>query len=49
MLGNVSKPTIYNWIKTRKFPPPIRIGANTVIWRPEYVRRWIAEQERAAA
>jgi predicted DNA-binding transcriptional regulator AlpA len=43
----VTKTTIYSWIKTRGFPAPIHFGANLVRWNSAQVNAW--ENEREAA
>ena len=36
----VSKTTIYSWIKTRSFPAPIHFGTNLVRWNSVQVNAW---------
>jgi predicted DNA-binding transcriptional regulator AlpA len=43
----VSKSTIYSWIKTRGFPAPIHFGANLVRWNSISVNSWENEKEAA--
>jgi predicted DNA-binding transcriptional regulator AlpA len=43
----VTKTTIYSWIKTRGFPAPIHFGANLVRWNSAQVNAW--ENDREAA
>ena len=43
----VTKTTIYSWIKTRGFPPPIHFGANLVRWNKNIVDAWDIEREDA--
>ena len=43
----VTKTTIYSWIKTRGFPKPIHFGANLVRWNSLQVDAW--DQQRGAA
>ena len=43
----VTKTTIYAWIKTRDFPKPIHFGANLVRWNSSLVDAW--EFEKVAA
>ncbi len=38
-----SKPTIYRWIKNGTFPAPVRLGPNSVGFRVEQVRAWLAD------
>ena len=44
MIG-VSKATIYRWTREGKFPPSIRLGANSIGWRLSAVERWIESRE----
>ena len=41
----VTKTTIYLWIKTRGFPAPIHFGANLVRWNSVQVSAWENEKE----
>ena len=41
----VTKTTIYLWIKTRSFPAPIHFGANLVRWNSVQVSAWENEKE----
>jgi len=43
----VSKTTIYLWVKNRNFPAPIHFGANLVRWNSAHVSAW--ENDKAAA
>jgi len=43
----VTKTTIYSWIKTRDYPKPIHLGANLVRWNSAQVDAWEAEREAA--
>ena len=36
----VTKTTIYAWIKTRGYPAPIHFGANLVRWNSVQVNAW---------
>ena len=36
----ISKTTIYSWVKTRDFPAPIHFGANLVRWNSVQVNAW---------
>jgi prophage regulatory protein len=40
----VGKSTIYRWIATGRFPPPVRLGDNTAAWDARLVDRWIEER-----
>lgn len=41
----VTKTTIYSWIKTRGFPAPIHFGANLVRWNSVQVNAWEIEKK----
>lgn len=43
----VTKSTIYSWIKTQGFPPPIHLGVNLVRWNKASIEAWEAEREAA--
>tara|TARA_B100000780_G_scaffold190945_1_gene134456 strand:+ start:370 stop:585 length:216 start_codon:yes stop_codon:yes gene_type:complete len=43
----VTKTTIYSWIKTRNFPAPIHFGSNLVRWNSALVDAWEAEKVAA--
>ena len=43
----VTKTTIYLWIKTRDFPKPIHFGENLVRWNSAQVDAWEVEKEAA--
>ena len=46
MLG-VKKSAIYQWMRERDFPTPIRLSKKCVRWRREEVSAWLAAQPRA--
>ena len=50
MLG-ITNSTLYAWVASGKFPPPISIGQNSVAWMADEVERFIEErrQERDRA
>lgn len=43
----VTKTTIYSWIKTQDFPAPIHFGANLVRWNSSQVDAWEVAKEAA--
>ncbi len=43
-LIGVGQTTIYEWVKTGKFPAPIRLSAGVSVWRVEDVRTWMQQQ-----
>jgi predicted DNA-binding transcriptional regulator AlpA len=40
----VTKTTIYSWIKTRDLPAPIHFGANLVRWNSTQIDAWEVEK-----
>lgn len=38
----VSKATLYRWIGSGQFPPPIKLGPGSVGWRREDIEEWLA-------
>lgn len=44
----LSKSQIYRLIRTGEFPPPVRLGANSVAWPTERVNAWISGKINAA-
>jgi prophage regulatory protein len=46
-LFQVSRPTLYRWMKEGKFPKSVRLGANMVRWKASDLEAWIAEREAA--
>ena len=40
----VTKTTIYSWIKTRDLPAPIHFGANLVRWNSAQIDAWEVEK-----
>lgn len=43
----LGRATIYRWMRTGKFPTPIRIGPRTVRWVQREIDEWIAARPRA--
>lgn len=43
----ISAATLWRWVKTGKFPPPLKIGKNTTAWRVADVRQWLQAQVAA--
>lgn len=39
----VSRSTWWAGVRSKRFPQPVKLGANTTAWRAEDVRRLIAE------
>ncbi|WP_041756806.1 helix-turn-helix transcriptional regulator [Stutzerimonas stutzeri] len=40
----LSKSQIYRLIRSGEFPPPVRLGPNSVAWPAEHVHAWIADK-----
>lgn len=49
MLGGVSRSTVYNWTKQRRFPRGAHIGDRVVAWKRGQVREWIDGKVNLAA
>lgn len=45
LTGGQSKATIYRWVKNGEFPPPLRLGGNSVGWRESDVQAWVASRQ----
>jgi prophage regulatory protein len=41
-LTGLRRSTIYNHIKTGRFPPPVKLGSRSVAWLEHEVGAWIA-------
>ena len=46
-LTHLSRSAIYARMKAGTFPPPLRLGANSVAWRATDIERWISELHTA--
>ena len=46
MLG-VKKSAIYQWMRERDFPTPIRLSPRAVRWKASEIEKWLAAQPRA--
>ena len=46
-LTRLSKPTIYQMIRERRFPPQVRLGPNKVAWLRSEVLGWICQRADA--
>lgn len=44
--GNVSKATIYRWIKDYDFPAPVKIGPGTSAWVKTETEEWLQSRPR---
>lgn len=38
----VSPATIWRWVQSGEFPPPVKLGANTSAWPVEVVEAWLS-------
>ena len=45
----LSRSTIYDWMRTGKFPRPVALGARLVAWREADVQAWLEARETKAA
>ena len=41
---NASKTSIYSWVKSGNFPPPVKLGMRAVAWRRSDVDAWISSR-----
>jgi prophage regulatory protein len=44
-LFQISRATIYRWVKEGSFPQPIHLGANMVRWKVSDIEAWIVVRE----
>ena len=44
-LFQISRATIYRWVKEGSFPQPIHLGANMVRWKVSDIEEWIVARE----
>ena len=44
----VSHSTLWNYVKSGKFPRPVKLSGNVTAWRNEDVIAWITEKSRGA-
>ena len=42
-LGGVTRQAIYQWIKRRGFPKPLRLSHRVAIWDEAEVDKWMAQ------
>jgi prophage regulatory protein len=43
---NVSKTTIYKWVREDRFPPPIILGDHASRWLESDIAAWLTERPR---
>lgn len=48
LIIGVSRATLYNWIKSGKFPPPRKLGVRMVAWPVEVIREKVNSGELLA-
>lgn len=41
-----SRMTLRRWVGAGKFPPPVRLGPNLLVWRTAEVEKFLSERER---
>jgi prophage regulatory protein len=44
-LFQISRATIYRWVKEGSFPQPIHLGANMVRWKVSDIEAWVIARE----
>lgn len=44
ILIGISNATLWRWIKTGRFPAPMKIGKKKVAWRSSILAHWIAQR-----
>ena len=45
----VSHSTLWRWVRSQRFPEPVQLGPNTVGWRVEDLRDWMAQPTSGTA
>lgn len=45
---SLSRTTIWRWLKSDKFPTPLRLSDQCVRWRSDEIDRWIADLQPTA-
>lgn len=48
-LTGLSAATVYRWIAEGLFPPPVRLGPNSVGWRWSELQDWLESRELAVS
>ena len=38
--------TLRRWVGAGKFPPPVRLGPNLLVWRAAEIEKFLSERER---
>ena len=44
-LLNVSKSSIWNWVKDGSFPKPIKLASNVTAWKAIDIFNWVSSKE----
>ena len=42
----ISEDTLREWIKTGKFPRPLRVNDRTTLWSYALIENWVAQQHK---
>jgi prophage regulatory protein len=45
----VARSTIWQWVATGKFPPPVKLGKRVTAWPLASIERWEAERQPVKA
>lgn len=45
----ISRPTIYSWMATGRFPRPIKFGGRCVRWSESTIDAWLADAAQRSA
>lgn len=45
----VSRQTVWRWVREGRFPKPIRLGAAAIRWSEEDILKWEQEKKAEAA
>ena len=45
---NVSRATLWRWVKVGQFPQPFKLGANCTVWDASEIDAWLATRKEAA-
>jgi predicted DNA-binding transcriptional regulator AlpA len=40
--------TLDRWLKAGNFPPPIRLGPNSIAWTEQSIVEWLASKRKSA-
>ena len=45
----ISRATLWGWVKTGKFPKPVKLGPRTTAWSASDVREWMESRQEGKA